>query len=110
MSNVRPNMVSLRYRGKYNAALYALAVREGDVRQRLRGAYRELRVLREDEVPESHREEWVLILSMLVKRGPLRRSDGEVYKSALDHTLDQMRNSSGRKIAECIYSLVRCID
>lgn len=103
-------MVSLRYRARYNSALYALAVREGDVRQRLRGAHRELRVLREDEVPEDHRKEWALILNMLTKRGPLRGPDGEVYKAALDNTLDRMKNSSGRKIAERIYSLVRSID
>lgn len=103
-------MVSLRHFGKYNAALYALAVREGDVRQRLRGAYNALQSLREDEVPEDHRKEWALILSMLVKRGPLLGPAGEVYKNALDHTLDRMKNSSGRKIAERIYSLVRKVD
>ena len=103
-------MVSLRYREKYYAALYALAVREGDVRQRLRGAHRQLRMLREEEVPVGHRKEWALILGMLVKRGPIRGPAGEVYKSALDHTLDRMRNSTGRKIAERIYSLVRSID
>src|SRR5690606_41936515 len=95
-------MASLRYRGKYSAALYALAVGEGDVRQRLRGAYRQLRMLREDEVPESHRKEWARILSLLVKRGPVRGPSGEVYKDALNHTIDRMRNTSGRKIAEQI--------
>ena len=103
-------MVSLRHREKYNSALYALAVREGDVRERLRGAYRHLRMLREDEVPSEHRKEWNQILSALVQRGPMLGPTGDIYKSALDHTLDQMRNSSGRKIAERIYSLVRSID
>ena len=103
-------MVSLRYRGKYNAALYALAVGERDVRQRLRGAYRQLRMLREDEVPEAHRKEWTHILGVLVKRGPIRGPSGEVYKDALNHTLDRMRNASGRRIAERIYSLVRSIE
>lgn len=103
-------MVSLRHREKYNAALYALAVGERDVRQRLRGAYRQLRMLREDEVPEAHRKEWAYILSVLVKHGPMRGPSGEIYKDALSHTLDRMRNSSGRKIAERIYSLVRSIE
>lgn len=103
-------MVSLRYRGKYSTALYALAVGEGDVRQRLRGAYRQLRMLREDEVPESHKKEWARILSLLERRGPVLGLRGEVYKDALNHTLDRMRNKSGRKIAERIYSLVTSIE
>ena len=103
-------MASLRYRGKYNAALYALAVGEGDVRQRLKGAYRQLRMLREDEVPEDQRKEWASILNILVKRGPIRGPNGEVYKGALEHTLDRMKNVSGRRIAERVYSLVRSIE
>lgn len=103
-------MVSLRYREKFNSALYALAVREGDVRARLRGAHRYLRMLREDEVPAEHLKEWREILGALTWRGPQFGPSGEVYKSALDHTLDRMRNSSGRKIAERIYALARQID
>ena len=44
-------MISLRYREKFRRALFYLAVQEGDVRERLRFAYNQLRVLREDEIP-----------------------------------------------------------
>lgn len=98
-------MVNSRCREKFNSAVYHLAVTEGDVRRRLRGAYNYLRVLREDEVPLQFRAKWLTIISELNQRGPLRGPNGDVYKSALDHTLDRMRNTSGRKIAERIYSL-----
>ncbi len=102
--------VSLRYREKFNAALYALAVREGDVRARLRSVYRYLHMLRPDEVPAEHREEWAQILAALTQRGPERGPSGEVLRGALEHTLGRMRNSSGRRIAERVYSLARQID
>jgi hypothetical protein len=66
-------------------------------------------MLREDEVPAEHRKEWREILDALIQLGPMLGPDGEVYKNALDHTLGRMRNSSGRKIAERIYSLARRI-
>jgi len=103
-------MVSLRYRGKFNAALYALAVREGDVRARLRCAYRELRSLREDEVPVRLRTEWHAVLKELTRRGPSYFSTGEVHQSAIDHTLNRMRNKTGRRIAVKIYALVRSVE
>lgn len=99
-------MASLRHREKFNAALYYLAVGEGDVRARLRHAYTQLRRLREDEVPAPLRVEWRSILNALTARGPQRASSGDIQKNALDHTLDRMRNTSGRKIAERIYAMV----
>lgn len=78
---------------------------EGDVRKRLRGAHRYLSVLLEDEVPLQFRTEWRQILSALTQRGALLGPGDVVQKSALDHTLDSMRNTSGRKIAERIYRL-----
>ena len=72
---------------------------------RLRGAHRYLCMLREDEVPLQFRTEWWQIISALTRRGSLLGPDGVVYKNALDHTLDGMRNASGRKIAQQIYYL-----
>lgn len=103
-------MVSLRYREKFNSALYALAVMEGDVRARLRGAYRYLRMLREDEVPVGDRREWNAILSTLTQRGPSHFPNGELWQNPLEHTLSRMRNRSGRKIAERIYALARSME
>lgn len=97
-------MASLRHKEKFRRALYYLAVGEGDVRARLRGAYNQIRILREDEVPSSIRQEWLSIIQALTDRGPLIQSE-VVLKSDLDHTLDQMKNKTARKIAERIYRI-----
>ena len=96
-----------RCREKLLAALYCLAVREGDVRERLKGAHRYLRMLSEEELPQELREEWSSILSQLIRRGPELGPQGEVYKTALDHTLGSIKNVTGRRIAERIYALAQ---
>lgn len=95
-------MISLRYKGKFRNALYYLAVGEGDVRARLRRAYFQINSLREDEVPQDIRQEWVEIVRDLTARGALIES-GIALKSDLDNTLDRMKNRTARKIAERIY-------
>ena len=102
--------VTRRCREKFNAALYRLAVGEEDVRQRLRGAYRYLRMLSQEEIPVDLRAEWRSIQEAMTRRGPDMAADGTVYKNALDNTLIHMRNVTGRRIAERIYALARAID
>lgn len=92
---------------KFHAALYRLAVAEGDVRERLRGVYRHLRMLSDEELPPDLREEWAAVLRALTCRGPELGPDGSTYQNALNHTLSRMKNSTGRKIAERVYALVR---
>ena len=99
-----------RCREKCRAALYTLAVHEGDVRDRLARAYRYLRMLSEDEIPPSLRTEWVEILQSLTRRGPQVGPNGEIWAPAVTHTLLRMRNSTGRRIAERIYALARALD
>ena len=103
-------IASRRCREKFHAARYRLAVGEGDVRDRLRGAYRYLRMLSEDEVPPRLRDEWKSILNALTRHGPEVGPDGEVYRRAIDNTMSRIRNSTGRAIAERICALVREID
>ena len=98
---------SQRCREKFHAAIYRLAVGEGDVRDRLRGAYRHLRMLSENDVPPHLRKEWASILKSLTRLGPEIDSDGTVYRKSIDHTLSRIRNSTGRKIAERIWGLTR---
>lgn len=103
-------MTSLRRsREKLNAAVHALAVREGDVRQRLRSAHFYLRQLSEEDLPREHRAEFLAITSALTASGPDVGPDGSVFKRALDNTLDQIRNSRGRQLAERIYALARSL-
>ena len=96
-----------RCREKVRAAIYRLAVGEGDVRDRLRGAYRYLRMLSERDVPPRLRKEWASILASLTRFGPEVDSDGTPFRKSVDHTLSRIRNSTGRKIAERIWALAR---
>ena len=101
---------SRRCREKFHAARYHLAVAEGDVRERLRGAYRYLRMLSEQDVPLDLRDEWRSILAVLTRHGPELGPNNEVYRRAIDNTMCRIRNRTGRAIAQRIYALVREID
>jgi hypothetical protein len=98
-----------RCKEKFRSAIYRLAVGEGDVRDRLRGAYKDLRILSERDVPPRLREELKSVLSDLTKRGPDRDPDGTVYRKSIDHTLSRIRNSTGHKIAVRIWVLAEQI-
>jgi len=99
-----------RCREKFHAALHRLAVAEGDVRSRLKGAYRHLRCLSEDQVPSDLRAEWIAILKALTRFGPECDPDGTLYQTAIDHTMSRIKNRTGRAMAERIYNLVQEVD
>lgn len=94
-----------RCKEKFRSAIYRLAIGKGDVRDRLRGAYKDLRVLSERDVPPRLRKEWASIISSLTVYGPEKDSDGTVYRKSIDHTLSRIRNSTGQKIAVRIWAL-----
>lgn len=96
-----------RYAEKLRSATYLLAVGEGDVRDRLRRAYKEIRSLSKRDIPPRVLEEWASILSALTRLGPRLDFDGSVWQTSVDHTLSRIRNSTGRKIAERILALCR---
>jgi hypothetical protein len=94
-----------RCREKFIDAERRLAVGEGDVRDRLRSAYKKLRMLSENDVPPAMTPDFVWIMRQLTQYGPEADLDGTVYKSAIDHTMARIRNVTGRRIAERIYNL-----
>ena len=94
-----------RAREKLLGAVHRLAVGEGDVRSRLISAHWFLSQLSARDFPEELRESWQEVMSDLTKRGPVLSAEGEVLKPACKHTMSRSRNSTGRKIAEKIYSL-----
>jgi hypothetical protein len=94
-----------RSREKFLAAVYRLAVAEGDVRARLRGAHWYLRQLTLDEIAPEHQDEFALLMNDLTWRGAERGPDGYIYRTALDHTITRMRNGAARRIAERIVAL-----
>src|SRR5450830_43733 len=99
-----------RYAEKLKAAVYALAVREGDVRERLHGAHFYLRQLHNHEIPEHARHELASILQGLTRKGPVFGPEGEVYSTAVRNTLNSIRNQTGRGYAERIFALYREIN
>ena len=94
-----------RWREKLVDAERRLAVGEGDVRSRLLSAYRKLRTVGEEEVPPDMKSDFVWIMHQLTKCSPEVDRDGTVYKSAIEHTMSRIKNVTGRRIAERIYSL-----
>ncbi|MFX1716741.1 hypothetical protein [Paraburkholderia sp. A1RO-5L] len=93
-----------RVREKLGAAVYRLAVGEGDVRARLVSAHWVLNHLRADELPPELREQWESIMRRLTRHGPELYS-GEVFRDAVKHTMSRIKNSTGRVIATDIYAL-----
>jgi hypothetical protein len=109
-SDVRQHRYALqRCKEKLRATVYRLAVAEGNVRERLKGAHWYLRQLAPEDLPPDHREEFADILHELTWRGTERGPDGYVWRSAIDHTLARMRNGTGRRIAERLAALSHSI-
>lgn len=94
-----------RFREKMLAALECLAVREGDVRERLKGAHLQLMRLDRRDIPAEHRDEIASILSECTRYGPELFADGTPYRSALDHTMRRIRRATGRQIASRIFTI-----
>ena len=87
---------------KFSDALRSLAVGPGDVRQRLHSAYLNFHPVRKKHLPEQLQNDYQWILNQLTRFGPVVGRDGKVLCSAIEETLNHIRNSTGSKIAERI--------
>lgn len=87
-------------RGKFDEAVRSLALGEGDMRTRLESVYMTLHVVRSDDLPPPLRPHWEWVVKELTYRPARYRLEG-----TLQATLSQMRNTTGRKIAERIYQI-----
>jgi hypothetical protein len=92
-------------REKFMVAANKLATGEGDVRSRLRSAYRTLRILNLEDLPEEMWDDWRWIKHQMTKFGPLRHEDGEVWRGSVDNTMSRIRNRTGSEIAKRIYQM-----
>lgn len=89
------------YETKFSLAVRDLAIGEGDVRERLKGAAVGLFfVVQTENLPEPLRAHWAWVRSTLTQR-PARNK----YEGALDATLARMKRSTGAKIAERIVDI-----
>ena len=93
---------------KLSRIVYALATREGDVRDRLKAAYRDIRILTPEDVPPGMQSDLQEVKDWLVRYGP-ERYRGQLVQSALEHTLRRSRNGTARRIAEKLYAMNRRI-
>ena len=80
-----------RCREKFSLAVRALAIGEGDVRSRLQIAFKHLRRLSPAEVPQFAKDEWQSILDDLTRHRSEVGPDGEVYKTAIEHTMSRIQ-------------------
>lgn len=87
---------------KFNDALHSLATGPDDVRQRLRSAYWHFRPAGKKHLPEQLQNDYEWVLNQLTRFGPVVGRDGKVLRSAVDETLNRIRNTTGSKIAERI--------
>lgn len=92
-------------RQKLTDAIEALAVGEEEVRSRLITALNCVAALREEQVPESHRNEYASILRACGKSGPIKDKSGEIVVGAFQHTLGSCRKRTAAKLAKRIFDL-----
>lgn len=89
---------------KLERAVYILTTGKGDVRSRLRGTYRHLRMLGSHNMPVHLHKDLQWIKSSMVKFEPLVDSYGSML-TALEHTMQHIRNGTGAKLAMEIFSM-----
>ena len=91
---------------KLELAILDLETGQGDIRSRLKSAYKEhLHVINENDFPDSLKPEWKAIKKALTKKGPLKDDNGEVVQGSIDRTLHRMWNKTASKIANNILIL-----
>ncbi|MFM0060978.1 hypothetical protein PQR64_35730 [Paraburkholderia phytofirmans] len=71
----------------------------------MRAAHWTLNQLAAQELPPELRKDWERIMQRLTRKGPERDAAGDVLNSALEHTMQSIRNSTGRDFANDIYGL-----
>lgn len=87
-----------------------LATGAGDVRSRLLEAYSVFNPLTPEHFPEPLRKDFEWVMKKLAKCGPYINTEGEIIKGAVQVSLEQMRNSTGVKIAKKLLQLHYDID
>jgi hypothetical protein len=90
---------------KLSNAMSALTTGKGDVRSRLIVAYLCVHSLKPEDFPSIHSNEWLSIITVLTKKGPIKNVDGEVLVSSVENTMKRIQNRTGEKLAKRIEKL-----
>ena len=91
-------------------AIRILAVGSGDVRSRLLTAYSDFNALTPLHFPEGLRQDFEWVTQQLTKRGPKLGHDGEVKKGSVEWTLQNIRCTTGVKIAQRLVFLQEAVE
>ena len=95
---------------KLAATIEALATDPDDVRKRLSKSYILFCALTENDFPVELQEDWKWIMKELNKYDPRYNIKGEIIKGSVENTMRRVKNSTGVKIAERIFSLYKKIN
>lgn len=96
---------------KLTVAIQSLATDPEDVRKRLGKTYIAfLHSLRDEDFPIELQEDWKWIVAELNKYEPTYNAKGDVTSGSVENTMKMIRNSTGEKIAERIFSVYRRIN
>jgi hypothetical protein len=90
---------------KLTNALNILATGSGDVRERVADAVVACHTLRERDFPDGLRDDWRWIFNEATKLGPDEDPSGRIWAGSAHNTMRNRRKSTGRKIAQRIWSL-----
>jgi len=99
-----PN-INIYIREKLNHAIECLATGKGNIKQRLEDAYYIYHPLLTDDFPKALQKDYEWVIKEMTKFGPKLKDDGTVFKGAVPHTMQRIRNNTGEKIAKRIYFL-----
>ena len=89
-----------------------LATGQGDVRNRLLGAFSQCHVLREEDFPAEFQQDWKWIMDQVTKCGPLyveyppsAKIPNKLIYGSIEDTWRQIKNKTGQKIAEKLFKM-----
>lgn len=99
------NMKYSYAREKLFAAVEILATFPGDVRSRISRAYHEFHPLTEEHFPDELKNDWKWVTKSITKYGPKYNYKGDVSIGSVDNTMSRIKNKTGAKVADKIFSL-----
>jgi hypothetical protein len=102
MTGVSPYSYAIE---KLTTAVGCLATHPGDARHRIIAASSVFNVVRASDLPPDLREKWLKVIAEATKFGPILKSNGEVFRSPVENTMNRRKNSTASKLAKAIYEI-----
>ncbi|MEI6559567.1 MAG: hypothetical protein WCO00_14285 [Rhodospirillaceae bacterium] len=104
--NDEANDQKFRYmRGKIRETIFCLIIGEGDVRERLLLAFKGNSFISEHDLPAHLQDDWRWVISQMTRFEITDTYDCDIRRGSYELTMNRIRNSTGRKIAERILKI-----